>query len=160
MNKTKRTEAEQAALLAHLLEKYEYLPGGLVRYKGHEKPLKPLKINKKQYYEVYIRFQGKMVHLKYHITVWALCKIRWPTMSLDHLNGNPSDNRIENLRECSDSENKLNKLLPWKPNPVTGVPGVRENGRQYECKIRGNHLYFRNPYEAFYYAILCGKRYR
>ena len=160
MNKTKRTEAEQAALLAHLIEKYEYLPGGLVRHKGHEKPLKPLKIKTRpKYYQLGFRFQGRMVFFRYHIIIWVLCKARWPTMPLDHLNGNASDNRIENLRECTPSENMLNVMLPWKPNPITGVPGVMKDGTKYRCRIRGEKPSFDNPYEAFWYAIMCGKRY-
>lgn len=160
MNKTKRTEAEQAALLAYLIEKYEYLPGGLVRHKGHEKPLKPRAKKKIPYYELGFRFQGRLVFVQYHIIIWVLCKARWPTMPLDHLNGNPRDNRIENLRECTPSENNLNTMLAWKPNPGTGVPSVSENYGRYQCRIRGENLYFKNPYEAFWYAILCGKRYR
>ena len=161
MNKTKRTEAEQAALLAHLLEKYEYLPGGLVRHKGHEKPLKPERNwTNPKYYRVNIRLNGKIVHIFIHIAVWALCKARWPTMPLDHLNGDQSDNRIENLRECTPSENQLNVMLPWKPNPGTGIPGVDKNKGKYRTHIRCNSFRFSNPYEAFWYAILCGKRYR
>lgn len=159
MNKTKRTEAEQVGLLAHILEKYEYLPSGQVRHKGHERPLKPRKTNAK-YYDIQIRFQGKKHHLSIHVVIWVLCKCRWPTMPLDHLNGNTSDNRIENLRECTQSENKLNMLLPWKPNPITGIPGVSKENRRYRCRIRGIKYRFNNPYEAFLYAIQCGKRYR
>lgn len=159
MNKTKRTEAEQAALLAYLIEKYEYLPSGQVRHKGHEKPLKPRETNA-QYYEIQISFQGKKHHLSIHVAIWVLCKCRWPTMQLDHLNGDQSDNRIENLRECTPSENNLNVMLPWKPNPVTGVPSVSEDNGRYQCRIRGANFHFHNPYEAFYYAIMCGKRYR
>jgi hypothetical protein len=80
-------------------------------------------------------------------------------MQLDHLNGNKQDNRIENLRECSPRDNNLNIYLPWRPNKVTGVPGVCKIGMQYKTRLRGTYYYFHNPYEAFFWAIFCGKKY-
>jgi hypothetical protein len=42
----------------------------------------------------------------------------WPARDIDHVNGNPSDNRWENLRECSHAENHQNR------NARTAHPGV------------------------------------
>ena len=42
--------------------------------------------------------------LTHHI-VWFLCKGQWPNLPLDHINGDKSDNRIENLRELSHEQN-------------------------------------------------------
>ena len=166
MNHLKRTPEERAALLAHLRENYVYEPEGAIRYKGRDKPrqgnnLKPTNRNKKPYLSVKIEVGGVIHWLCYHQAVWLICKGRWPTMQLDHLNGNPRDNRIENLRECTGSENVLNKLHPWKPNAKTGVPGVclRKEGR-FKTKMRGKDYRFRNPYEAFFWAIFCGKKYK
>lgn len=41
---------------------------------------------------------------------------------VDHLNGDPSDNRIENLRICSNADNARNKKK--QNNNTSGVPGV------------------------------------
>ena len=76
------------------------------------------------------------------------------------MNGDVTDNRIENLREVSQSENRLNTLLAWKPNDVTGVPGVCKDGAGYQTRIRGKKYCFHDPNEAFFYATMCGKRYR
>ena len=164
MNRPHRTEAEQQALLAYLREKYVYEPGGQIRHVGKDRPVKQVvrsvTQNQLPYLEIKFQMKGVTIHVYYHRVVWALCKGYWPEGQLDHLNGNPQDNRIENLRECSDRENKLNKLLEWQPNAVTGIPGVFPDRKQYRCKIRGKNFYFRNPHEAFWTGIMLGKRYR
>lgn len=45
-----------------------------------------------------------------------------PNGEVDHINGNRSDNRWANLRECSREQNRMN-LKVYK-NSATGVPGV------------------------------------
>ena len=65
-------------------------------------------VNKKNYYV--------------HRIVWFLHYGYWPTKQIDHINGIPSDNRICNLREASDAENKQN--LGIKKTNTTGQTGV------------------------------------
>ena len=161
MNKTKRTEAEQQALLAYIRERYVYEPeSGLLRHKKHDKPPKPHKKCGKKYVELEIRWNGKLIYISLHRAVWAICKGRWPKKPLDHINGDEKDNRIENLRECSQGENQLNIELPWEPNSETGVPGVYIHHGLTYTRIRGKRMCFSSPYEAFFIATLCGKRYR
>ena len=161
MNKTIRTEAAQAALLARLKKNYDYEPkvGGLRNKKTGYYPKG--KMQGRRYARYAFRIEGQKVYISIHIAVWAVCKGRWPVGQLDHLNGNKHDNRIENLRECCQRDNNLNIYLPWKPNKVTGVPGVylRKEGR-FETKMRGKDYRFHNPYEAFFWAIFCGKKYK
>lgn len=57
-----------------------------------------------------------------HRLAWALFYGEWPPSILDHKNGNPSDNRIENLRIATHSENMRNKKTP--SHNKSGYKGV------------------------------------
>lgn len=46
--------------------------------------------------------------LKAHRIIWAIHYSEWPSVEIDHINGNPSDNRIENLRLADRSSNTIN----------------------------------------------------
>lgn len=70
----------------------------------------------------YLIIKVKGHQFKAHRIVWFLCKGYWPTKEIDHINRNRTDNRIENLRECTRQQNILNTTI--KKNKDTGVNGV------------------------------------
>lgn len=53
-----------------------------------------------------IYWEGRLTYE--HRLAWAYVHGEFPVESIDHINGNPSDNRIANLRECSQSQNRQN----------------------------------------------------
>lgn len=53
-----------------------------------------------------IRLDGQLY--KAQRLVWKLCKGEEPSLHIDHINGNPSDNRIENLRLATNQDNCRN----------------------------------------------------
>jgi len=57
-----------------------------------------------------------------HRAIWAMHNGDWPTQVIDHINGDRSDNRIENLREASMSNNQHNR--PIQKNNTSGFKGV------------------------------------
>ena len=58
-----------------------------------------------------------------HRIIWAMKHGAWPDGMIDHINGNKSDNRIENLRLATKSQNNVNNPKPQKNNKL-GVRGV------------------------------------
>ena len=68
----------------------------------------------------YVGVDGK--RLLEHRVIFALIHGRWPANSLDHINRIPTDNRPENLRECTHAENLQNTKL--RSDNSTGVKGV------------------------------------
>ena len=161
MNKKHLTEAEQEELLLRVKRNYTYdAATGRLTSCRYGRAVKGAKSEKRGYLCVLCRLGKKRVHVSLHHAVWAVCKGRFPERQIDHVNGNKRDNRIENLREVSNGENKMNTLHPWEPNAKTELPGVSPHGRKYQTAIYGKNCYFHDPNEAFYHATMCGKRYR
>lgn len=65
--------------------------------------------------------------MKAHRVAWAISHGAWPRI-IDHLNGNPADNRICNLRSVDQCLNMLNQRL--KSNNTSGVTGVSFDRRR------------------------------
>lgn len=49
-------------------------------------------------------------YLRYRI-VWVLCNGEWPAGQIDHVDRNPLNDRIENLRLATPSQNQANQLI-------------------------------------------------
>ena len=161
MNKKNLTEAQMQELLLRMKKNYTYdAATGRLTSSRLGRAIRGKKLGRRGYLCVHFCLDKRDVFVLLHHAVWAVCKGCWPTQQIDHINGNKTDNRIENLREVCDSENKMNMLHPWKPNAKTGLPGVSSNEGIFQTRIRGKMCRFHDPYEAFYHATMCGKRYK
>lgn len=71
-----------------------------------------------------------------HRLAWLHYYGEWPETSLDHINGDPLDNRICNLRECTIPQNLANTTV--KKNSLTGTKGVHFDKSRglYSARIR------------------------
>jgi hypothetical protein len=58
-----------------------------------------------------------------HRLAWLYMTESWPVDRIDHRNRTRDDNRWENLRQATDSQNKANQKAP--KNNMLGVKGVR-----------------------------------
>ena len=161
MNKKNLTEAQMQELLLRMKKNYIYdAATGRLTSSRLGRAVRGKKCNNNGYLSVHCRLDKRRVFIYLHHAVWAVCKGCWPTQQIDHINGNKTDNRIENLREVCGSENNMNMLHPWKPNAKTGLPGVSPNGNKFQTSIYGKSFYFHDPYEAFYHLTLLGRRYK
>ena len=102
---------------------------------------------------------GTIKNKKYleHRLVWLYHHGEWPKDQLDHINGIRDDNRIENLRECNNSENQCNrksardsssryKGVSWYPNYGKWLANFAVGGKKkfigyYDCEIEAAKAY-------------------
>lgn len=74
-----------------------------------------------------------------HRVAWIYVHGKWPELDIDHINGNKSDNRLENLRAVNRTTNLENLRKPKGENTASGFLGVTvRNKHRYVAKIQVN----------------------
>ncbi len=100
---------------------------------------------------IHIKIQGK----KYlaHRLAWLYVYGIWPLKFVDHKNNIRSDNRIDNLREATNSQNICNRTK--QKNSTSGYKGIYWNKRDkiWIVQIKKNNIihrcgYFKNLEDA------------
>lgn len=81
---------------------------------------------------------------------------------VDHINGDPLDNRIENLRFSTNSQNSQNKTK--KEGCSSKYIGVKKKKKSWECQIRingkrQNKNFEKEIHAAYFYDLLALKHY-
>ena len=154
----RRTEEQQRLLVDYIRSRYTYdAAQGVVRNRKNQ--VVKGAVNSVGYLLFDARVDGNRHDIKLHQLVWVLVYGRFPKQ-IDHINGNPKDNRVENLREVTTSENNLNQVHPWRPNAKTGLPGVCKSGNNFEINVQCKRLCFRDKFEAFYTLTMLGRMFR
>ena len=69
-----------------------------------------------------------------HRLAWLYVYGEWPE-HVDHINGNPTDNRIQNLRSVTHAINMQNQRKPQVDNAL-GFLGVSRHGPSFRASIR------------------------
>lgn len=76
------------------------------------------------------------VNLYAHRVVWAVKYGNFPTMFIDHVDGNRTNNTLSNLREASKKDNNRNAKI--RSDNKTGVAGVLIERGKFRSLIRDN----------------------
>lgn len=87
------------------------------------------------------------VRLKAHRIIWCWMKGEWPDRQIDHRNLDGTDNRWENLRLATNSQNGANRGA--QVNNSGGVKGVYPNGSGYMSRIsKGGTDYYLGTFRS------------
>ena len=158
MNRRNQEIVSDEALVAHLVKNYTYdATRGVIVNRKLNRVAKGC-INSAGYMLTRLRIGGKHPTIALHHMVWVLVHGRFPTL-IDHINGDKTDNRLENLREVSPGDNRKNCVYPWKPNARTGLPGVFPCDKRFGINVN-RRIWFNDKYEAFHALVLLGRMYR
>jgi hypothetical protein len=65
---------------------------------------------------------GKQKRVMAHRIAWLIVHGEWPVAFVDHIDGNKTNNRIDNLRLATRSQNRMN--TPIRADNTTGHKGV------------------------------------
>lgn len=94
-----------------------------------------------------------------HRVAWAMYYGKWPEGQIDHINHIRTDNRIKNLREVDDQENKKN--LSLISTNKTGVMGVSwdKNRSMWRSRIQiGQKGIFLGRFNSFDEAVTAREK--
>ena len=88
-----------------------------------------------------VRAEGHLYRA--HRLAWLYVHGVWPPGEIDHINRDPSDNRLKNLREANRPQNMHNTVI--KSSNKTGFIGVSRNvaRRNFQVHVRreGKHIF-------------------
>ena len=85
------------------------------------------------------RVRINSVSFEEHRVVWKMIVLAEPRQTIDHIDGNPSNNRLNNLRSASDRQQKWNAKL--RLDNRSGFRGVHPTGNRWLARIASNGEY-------------------
>lgn len=139
MARISRTAAKPLPPLASLQRRLAYDPEtGVItetRVAGTYRP------DKNGYGSVVIGFEGQLY--KAHRLAWKIYYGTEPPPVIDHINGDPKDNRISNLRAACFSTNAQNaRVRKHNTSSVTGVKIHKQSGKFIaQIDVRGERIH-------------------
>lgn len=86
---------------------------------------------------------GSPFLIEYHRHMHALVLRAGPGSIIDHRNGNPLDNRRENIRLCSSSQNAANAIVAEREGKTSRFKGVYRSKGKWVGQIRCDSAQFR-----------------
>lgn len=89
------------------------------------------------YQHGYIQVRFRKEHYYAHRIVWLMFYGEWPAQLIDHIDRDKSNNRIENLRLASKSQNNVNARRA-RSDSRSGYRGVHARRGRWAASIRMN----------------------
>ena len=93
---------------------------------------------------------GTYKHTNVSRVAWAMSKGEWPKGELDHIDGDPFNNKISNLRDVEHITNGRNQRTPT--NNSSGVCGVYFDRRR-GCYFASIKVNYKNMYLGSYQTL-------
>lgn len=83
----------------------------------------------------YRRIKIDGVYYRAHRLVWLYVFGCWPTHQIDHIDGNPANNALSNLRDVPQALNCQNLRKPRSDNRSSGLLGVQAHANRWRALI-------------------------
>lgn len=132
-NKSHGSDSTLSRGAAIELFEYDHVTGVLSWRVRKGKMLPGAEVGAKQangYLRVYVDGRSHSVHR----IIWLMVHGEWPINDIDHINGTRDDNRIDNLREATRSQNLMNTRV--RSDNKTGAKGVRVKRGKFQARIK------------------------
>jgi hypothetical protein len=124
---------------------------------GHKnKKYKKPYLNKYGYYQIQLCKNSKTKQFKFHRLIYEAYNGEIPEgLFIDHIDNNPLNNNIDNLRLCNTSENNCNKKVS-KNNLSTGYKNITlTKYNTYNVRIKKNNkVVYRKTFKNLKEAII------
>lgn len=141
---------------------YDYENGCLLRKEDNHGRIVNRPCGHKSAAYGYVGIDGKSYRV--HRVIWLLVYGTWPEHEIDHIDQNKLNNRIENLRPTTRSENMRN--IKMHRDNSSGYPGVSWDKKawKFRADIRADNKniylgYFNTAEEAFLEYMLSKIKY-
>lgn len=118
MSETKQVFGTEKTDQEYLKETLHYHPCSGLFFKLSSPSIAAGRPHPKGYIQITLEGKSFLAHR----LAWVYVNGYWPENQIDHINCIKTDNRIENLREATNSENHMNK--PIQSNNKSGFKGV------------------------------------
>ena len=115
-----------------LWEKYSYDPfTGTLHKRKSGIPVKGFATSNKRAWCIHLTWDGNRMQTSYGRVVYAWHTGAWPIDQIDHINRNPRDNRIHNLRDVTNRENCQNRanFAHWLERAQAWQARIRIDGK-------------------------------
>jgi hypothetical protein len=107
----------------------------------------------------YIEMRIEGVRVLGHRLAWFYVHGEWPKHRIDHIDGDPSNNRLTNLRDVLHQTNMQNIAL--RNSTASGLAGAYPVGKRFKALIRldgsSRHLGYFDTAEAAHAAYVAAK---